>query len=81
MVNTLAAIEAGVDKVQAALGGMGGCPFASGASGNLVTEDLVWMLNEMGYETGVSFSKILTAAREQAREIQGQYSGHQMNIN
>lgn len=81
MVNTLAAIEAGVDKVQAALGGMGGCPFAPGASGNLVTEDLVWMLNEMGYETGVSFSKILTAAREQAREIQGQYSGHQMNIN
>lgn len=81
MVNTLAAIDAGVDKVQAALGGLGGCPFAPGASGNLSTEDLIWMLNEMGYETGVSFPKILTAAKEQAREIQGQYSGHQMNIN
>ncbi len=54
MVNTMAAIESGVTDVQAALGGLGGCPFAPGASGNLATEDAVWMLNEMGYETGIS---------------------------
>ena len=68
-------------KVQSTLGGLGGCPFAPGASGNLSTEDLVWMLNEMGYDTGVSFFKILKAAKEQAAMIPGQYSGHQININ
>ena len=49
MVNTLAAIELGVDKIQSTLGGLGGCPYAPGASGNLATEDVVYMLNYMGY--------------------------------
>lgn len=53
MVNTMAAIESGITEVQSALGGLGGCPFAPGASGNLSTEDMIWMLNEMGYETGI----------------------------
>jgi len=81
MINTLTAINLGITKVQSTLGGLGGCPFAPGASGNLSTEDLVWMLNEMGYDTGVSFFKILKAAKEQAAIIPGQYSGHQININ
>jgi len=81
MINTLTAINLGITKVQSTLGGLGGCPFAPGASGNLSTEDLVWMLNEMGYDTGVSFFKILKAAKEQAAMIPGQYSGHQININ
>ena len=59
MVNTMAAIESGITEVQSALGGLGGCPFAPGASGNLSTEDMIWMLNEMGYETG---SRILQGA-------------------
>lgn len=80
MVNTMAAIESGVTKVQAALGGLGGCPFAPGASGNLSTEDAVWMLNEMGYDTGVSFSKLLAAAKAQAEVISGNYSGHHISI-
>ena len=80
MANTLAAIEAGVDEIQSALGGLGGCPFAPGASGNLATEDAVWMLNEMGYETGVSFSKILVAAKHEKELIEGNYSGHHNNI-
>ena len=80
MVNTLAAIEAGVDEIQSALGGLGGCPFAPGASGNLATEDAIWMLNEMGYETGVSFSKILAAAKHEKELIEGNYSGHHINI-
>lgn len=80
MVNTLTAMESGVTKVQAALGGLGGCPFAPGASGNLSTEDVVWMLNEMGYDTGISFSKLLAAAKAQAQTISGNYSGHHICI-
>lgn len=80
MVNTMAAIECGVDAIQSALGGLGGCPFAPGASGNLSTEDTVWMLNEMGYETGVSFSKLLEAAKYQTEAIPGNYSGHHVHI-
>ena len=80
MVNTMAAIESGVTEVQSALGGLGGCPFAPGASGNLSTEDMVWMLNEMGFKTGVSFSKVLEAAKFQAIHIPGNYSGHHIHI-
>ena len=80
MVNTMAAIESGVDEVQSALGGLGGCPFAPGASGNLSTEDMVWMLNESGYETGVNFSKILEAAKYQVGVVPGNYSGHHIHI-
>ena len=77
MVNTLAAIELGVDKVQSTLGGLGGCPFAPGASGNLATEDLAFMLSEMGYETGIDISKMVELAKYQADEIpSGQFSGH-----
>ena len=79
MVNTMAAIESGVTEVQSALGGLGGCPFAPGASGNLSTEDMVWMLNEMGFKTGVSFSKVLEAAKFQAIHIPGNYSGHHIH--
>lgn len=80
MVNAMAAIECGVTNLQVALGGLGGCPFAPGASGNLSTEDTVWMLNEMGYDTGISFSKLLAAAKSQVSVIAGNYSGHHISI-
>ncbi|QNK40163.1 hydroxymethylglutaryl-CoA lyase [Caproicibacter fermentans] len=81
LVNTLAAVESGIDGVQATLGGLGGCPFAPGASGNTATEDLVLMLNEMGYETGISFEKILAAAKAEYQMIpNGIYSGHNIRI-
>lgn len=80
MVNTMTAIEEGVTRVQSALGGLGGCPFAPGASGNLSTEDVVWMLNEMGYETGIEFARIVEAAKFQAGQIPGNYSGHHIHI-
>ena len=81
MVNTLAAIELGVDKVQSTLGGLGGCPFAPGASGNLATEDLAFMLSEMGYEVGVDLPKMIELARWQASAIPtGLFSGHQFRI-
>lgn len=81
MTNTLAAIESGVRHVQTTLGGLGGCPFAPGASGNTATEDLVYMLEEMGYDTGADFAKLVALAKHE-REIipTGCYSGHQMNI-
>ena len=60
--------------------GLGGCPFAPGASGNLSTEDVVWALNEMGYDTGISFSKLLAAAKAQVQAIPGTYSGHHINV-
>lgn len=77
---TLAAIEAGIGKVQSTLGGLGGCPFAPGASGNTATEDLVYLLNEMGLGTGVDFNKILQLAKQERIDIEGVYSGHQVNI-
>jgi hydroxymethylglutaryl-CoA lyase len=80
MVNTLAAIESGVINIQSTLGGLGGCPFAPGASGNLATEDVVYMLNEMGYETGIKFDRIVEAAKYENSKIIGIYSGHQINI-
>lgn len=81
MVNTLAAIEVGVDRIQSTLGGLGGCPFAPGASGNLATEDIVYMLNDMGYYTGVDFDGLLEASKHEKEVItDGIFSGHHMNI-
>lgn len=81
MVNTLAAIELGVDKVQSTLGGLGGCPFAPGASGNLATEDLAFMLSEMGYELGIDIPRMIELARWQASVIPtGQFSGHLFRV-
>lgn len=81
MVNTLAAIERGVGNVQSTLGGLGGCPFAPGASGNLATEDLMFMLSEMGYEVGVDVERLVQLARVQAQVIPtGRFSGHLYTI-
>lgn len=81
MVNTLAAIECGVTKIQSTLSGLGGCPFAPGASGNLATEDIVYMLNDMGFHTGIDFMRLLSASKAQREMItDGCFSGHHMNI-
>lgn len=77
---TLAGIEAGVDGVQSTLGGLGGCPFAPGASGNTSTEDLVFMLSEMGCDTGIDFKKILAAAKNELQSIDGNYSGANIRV-
>ncbi|MFC5181323.1 hydroxymethylglutaryl-CoA lyase [Actinomadura harenae] len=58
LANTLAALRAGVTVVDASAGGLGGCPFAEVATGNLATEDLVWMLDGLGIETGVDVRKL-----------------------
>jgi len=63
LANCLAALEAGVTTFDASLAGLGGCPYAPGASGNVVTEDLVFMFEAMGIRTGVDIGKLI-AARE-----------------
>lgn len=64
LANALAALEAGADRFDASLGGLGGCPFAPGATGNICTEDLVHMLAAMGYDTGVDLDALLVVARK-----------------
>jgi hydroxymethylglutaryl-CoA lyase len=63
LANALAALDAGIDRFDASLGGLGGCPFAPGASGNVCTEDMVHMFNAMGYQTGVDLERLLELAR------------------
>lgn len=59
LANALAGLEEGITTLDASLGGLGGCPFAPGASGNIVTEDLVFMLQAMGIETGIDLKALL----------------------
>jgi hydroxymethylglutaryl-CoA lyase len=59
LANVVAALEVGVTTFDSSLGGLGGCPFAPGASGNIVTEDLVFMLESMGLRTGINLDKLL----------------------
>jgi hydroxymethylglutaryl-CoA lyase len=59
LANALAGLEEGISTLDSSLGGLGGCPYAPGASGNLVTEDLVFMLEAMGIGTGIDIGKLL----------------------
>ena len=59
LANALRAVELGITTLDSSLGGLGGCPFAPGASGNIVTEDLVFMLDSMGYPTGIDLEALL----------------------
>lgn len=63
MANLLAALSAGITRFDTSLGGIGGCPYVPQASGNLATEDVVFMLEDMGVSTGIDLSKIIQAAR------------------
>lgn len=63
LANALAGLEEGVRNFDASLAGLGGCPYALGASGNIVTEDLVFMLESMGFETGIDVERRLVARR------------------
>ncbi len=63
LANVLAALQLGVSIVDSSAGGLGGCPYAPGAAGNLATEDLLYMLHGMGIETGVNLEKVVEATR------------------
>lgn len=70
LANVYAALEEGVTMMDSSLAGMGGCPFAPGAKGNIATEDLLYMLHDMGIETGYDLNKLNHAAAEMAAEVQ-----------
>lgn len=77
LANVLAGLEAGIRAFDAALGGLGGCPFAPGALGNIVTEDLVYMLEAMGLRTGIDLDRLLEARRLVEAAMPGErFVGH-----
>jgi hydroxymethylglutaryl-CoA lyase len=63
LANVLAGLQAGVSAFDGSVGGLGGCPYAKGATGNVATEDLVHMLHEMGIQTGVNLERLIACAR------------------
>ncbi len=67
--NALAAVQAGVTQLDSSVGGLGGCPFAPGASGNIATEELVYMLEESGVRTGLDLDAVLAAAQVTERAV------------
>jgi hydroxymethylglutaryl-CoA lyase len=72
LANVVAGLEEGITTFDASLGGLGGCPFAPGASGNIVTEDLVFMLQAMGCETGIDLAKLLKVREIVAGALPGE---------
>ena len=72
LANVFAALDAGVREFEACLGGLGGCPYAPGASGNIVTEDLAFMLEAMGLSTGVDLEGLLETREIMERHLNGE---------
>ncbi|WP_458095483.1 hydroxymethylglutaryl-CoA lyase [Roseomonas sp. WA12] len=72
LANVVAALEVGVTTFDASQGGIGGCPYSPGATGNIVTEDLVWMLEAMGHDTGVDLGRLAEARRALAEGLPGE---------
>jgi len=63
LANVLASVQEGIDRFDGSLGGLGGCPYAPGATGNICSEDAIHMLHAMGYETGIDLPRLLAVAR------------------
>lgn len=72
LANALAGLEEGITTLDASLGGLGGCPYAPGASGNIVTEDLAFMLHAMGYETGIDLDRLMQVRAILAEALPGE---------
>ncbi|OYU14656.1 MAG: hydroxymethylglutaryl-CoA lyase [Alphaproteobacteria bacterium PA4] len=72
LANVMAGLDVGITTFDASLGGLGGCPFAPGASGNIVTEDLVFMLEAMGLTTGIDLEKLLQVRHILAEALPGE---------
>jgi hydroxymethylglutaryl-CoA lyase len=72
LANVVAALDAGVTTFDASQGGIGGCPYAPGATGNIVTEDLVFLLESMGLDTGIDMAKLLEARKFLAEGLPGE---------
>jgi hydroxymethylglutaryl-CoA lyase len=72
LANALAALDMGLTTLDSSLGGIGGCPFAPGASGNIVTEDLVFMLESMGLRTGIDLEALIAVHEFVAKSLEGE---------
>jgi hydroxymethylglutaryl-CoA lyase len=69
LVNVMAGLDEGIDRYESSFAGLGGCPFAAGATGNICTEDLVYLLHELGIETGIDLERLCGAARHVERVL------------
>ena len=76
LANVMAGLAVGVDRYESSIGGTGGCPFVQKATGNICTEDLLYLLHEMGIETGIDLRKLMGMASDMqsvlGRELPGQ---------
>ncbi|KWW21103.1 MULTISPECIES: hydroxymethylglutaryl-CoA lyase [Peribacillus] len=80
LANVLQALQYGVDTFDSSLGGLGGCPYAPGASGNVATDDLVHMLHNMGIQTGINQEKLIKAASMMQSCLEKPLPSHQMAV-
>lgn len=80
LANVLAALELGIRRFDASFGGLGGCPFIRGASGNIATEDVAYLLESLGFETGVKTEAVVACTLEMERFLQRQLPSKQARI-
>lgn len=80
LANVLASLEMGISTFDGSLGGLGGCPYAPGASGNLATDDLLYMLDGMGIRTGIDQMKLQNAARFIETRLNRRLNSHQLQV-
>lgn len=80
LANVVKSLEMGITVFDSAAGGLGGCPYAKGASGNVATEDLLYLFAQMGIETGIDFDRIIQAAKQIEKTIGRPLASHQMEI-
>lgn len=80
MANVIAALQAGVSVFDSSVGGMGGCPYVPGASGNIATEDLVGMLSEMGIETGIHMDNLRNCVERLSGVMNHGFRGHMHGV-
>ncbi len=78
LANVLVGLEEGIRRFDSSVAGLGGCPFAAGATGNICTEDLIYLLHESGYETGIDLQKAIAVALKMEQTLGRQLSGQVM---
>ena len=78
LANVMNGLQLGVLEYESSIAGLGGCPFAPGATGNICTEDLVYLLHECGYETGIDLDKLILVAKEVEKIVGRQLPGQMM---
>jgi len=78
LANVMNGLQLGVLEYESSIAGLGGCPFAPGATGNICTEDLVYLLQECGYDTGIDLDKLILVAKEVEKIVGRQLPGQMM---